>query len=75
MQSAHSRALWIKSSRKRGAIEDEENLSLVRKMALRVVKRHNDKGSVKERLSRAALSQDYLKEIPLVNFDAVVLDF
>ena len=42
-----------------------ENLSLVRKMALQVVKQHNDKRSIKKRLFRAALSQDYLKEILL----------
>ena len=37
-----------------------ENLSLVRKLAL-----HNDKRRIKKRLFRAALSQDYLKEILL----------
>ena len=42
-----------------------ENISLVRKMALQVVKQHNDKRSIKKRLFRAALSQDYLKEILL----------
>ena len=42
-----------------------ENLSLVRKMALQVVKQHNDKRSIKKRLFRAALSQDYLKELLL----------
>lgn len=42
-----------------------ENLFLVMKIALQVVKRHNDKRSIKKRLFRAALSQDYLKEILL----------
>ena len=42
-----------------------ENLSLVRKLALQIVKQHNDKRSIKKRLFRAALSQDYLKEILL----------
>ena len=40
-------------------------ISLVRKLALQIVKQHNDKRSVKKRLFRAALSQDYLKEILL----------
>ena len=42
-----------------------ENLSLVRKLALQIVKQHNNKRSIKKRLFRAALSQDYLKEILL----------
>lgn len=42
-----------------------ENLFFVRKIALQVVKQHNDKRSIKKRLFRAALSQDYLKEILL----------
>jgi hypothetical protein len=40
-------------------------ISLVRKLALQIVKQHNDKRSIKKRLFRAALSQDYLKEILL----------
>lgn len=42
-----------------------ENLSYMRKLALQIVKQHNDKRSVRKRLFRAALSQDYLKEILL----------
>lgn len=42
-----------------------EKLSLVKKLALQIVKQHNDKRSIKKRLFRAALSQDYLKEIQL----------
>ena len=37
----------------------------MRKLALQIVKQHNDKRSVRKRLFRAALSQDYLKEILL----------
>lgn len=40
-----------------------ENLSYMRKLALQIVKQHSDKRSIKKRLFRAALSQDYLKEI------------
>ena len=42
-----------------------ENLSYMRKLALQIAKQHNDKRSVRKRLFRAALSQDYLKEILL----------
>lgn len=42
-----------------------ENLSLVGKLALQIVKQHNDKRSIRKRLFRAALSHDYLKEILL----------
>lgn len=41
------------------------NLSAFRKLALQIVKGHKDKRSVKKRLFRAAISQDYLKEILL----------
>lgn len=37
-----------------------QNLSLIRKMALQCVKEQNDKCSIKKRLFRAALSNDYL---------------
>ena len=44
-----------------------QNLSLLRKIALQGVKAHNDKRSIRKRLFRAALSQDYLREL-LLNF-------
>ena len=40
-------------------------LSAIRKLALQVVKGHNDKRSLRKRRFRAALSQDYLMEILL----------
>ena len=40
-----------------------QNLSSLRKLAMQIVKRHKDKRSVKKRLFRAAISQEYLKEI------------
>lgn len=42
-----------------------QNLSCIRKLAMQVVKSHTDKRSIKKRLFRAALSQDYLKEMLL----------
>lgn len=41
------------------------NLSTIRKLAMQIVKGHTDKRSLKKRLFRAALSQDYLKEMLL----------
>ena len=41
------------------------NLSAIRKIAMQIVKRHTDKRSIKKRLFRAALSQDYLTEMLL----------
>lgn len=40
-----------------------QNLSAIRKLALQIIKGHTDKRSIKKRLFRAALSQDYLLEI------------
>ena len=40
-----------------------QNMSMMRKIALQTVKAHNDKRSVRKRLFRAAISQDYLKEL------------
>lgn len=40
-----------------------QNMSTMRKIALQAVKAHNDKRSVRKRLFRAAISQDYLKEL------------
>ena len=49
-------------------------ISLVRKLALQIVKQHNDTRSIKKRLFRAALSQDYLKKYySMLKFDAVAL--
>ena len=42
-----------------------QNLSAIRKLALQVVKGHNDKRSLRKRRFRAALSQDYLMEMLL----------
>lgn len=42
-----------------------QNLSCIRKLAMQVVKSHTDKRSIKKRLFRAALSQDYLMEMLL----------
>ena len=42
-----------------------QNLSAIRKLALQVVKDHNDKRSLRKRRFRAALSQDYLMEMLL----------
>jgi len=42
-----------------------QNLSTIRKLALQVVKGHNDKRSLKKRRFRASLSQDYLMELLL----------
>lgn len=47
------------------ARDDLPNISLVRKLAQKIVKQHNDKRSIKKRLFRVALSQDYLKEVLL----------
>lgn len=41
------------------------NLSAIRKLAMQIVKGHTDKRSIKKRLFRAALSQDYLMEMLL----------
>lgn len=40
-----------------------QNMSTMRKIALQAVKAHNDKRSVRKRLFRAAISQDYLIEL------------
>ena len=40
-----------------------QNLSTVRKMALQIVKAHSDNRSIRKRLFRASLSQDYLLEL------------
>ena len=40
-----------------------QNLSAIRKLALQIIKGHKDKRSVKKRLFKAALSQDYLTDI------------
>ncbi len=40
-----------------------ENLSMMRKLALQIVKNHKDKRSIRKRLFRAALDQKYLTEI------------
>lgn len=42
-----------------------QNLSAIRKLAMQIVKSHSDKRSVRKRLFRAAISQDYLREILL----------
>lgn len=42
-----------------------QNLSTIRKLAMQVIKGHTDKRSLKKRLFRAALSQDYLLELLL----------
>ena len=40
-----------------------QNLSCIRKLALQIVKGYRDKRSIRKRLFRAAISQDYLREI------------
>lgn len=40
-----------------------QNLSCIRKLAMQIIKGHTDKRSIKKRLFRAALSQDYLMEL------------
>lgn len=40
-----------------------QNLSTVRKLALQIAKAHSDKRSIRKRLFRASLSQDYLLEL------------
>lgn len=40
-----------------------QNLSLIRKMALQVVRYYNDKRSIKKRLFMASLSSDYMLEL------------
>ena len=42
-----------------------QNLSAIRKLALQIVKGHNDKRSLRKRRFRASLSQDYLLELLL----------
>lgn len=42
-----------------------QNLSTIRKLALQIVKSHNDKRSLRKRRFRAALSQEYLTELLL----------
>lgn len=42
-----------------------QNLSAIRKLALQIVKGHNDKRSLKKRRFRASLSQEYLLELLL----------
>lgn len=42
-----------------------QNLSAIRKLAMQIIKGHTDKRSLKKRLFRAALSQDYLLELLL----------
>ena len=40
-----------------------QNFSTVRKLALQIVKAHSDNRSIRKRLFRASLSQDYLLEL------------
>ena len=40
-----------------------QNLSTVRKLALQIVKAHSDNRSIRKRLFRASLSQDYFLEL------------
>lgn len=40
-----------------------QNLSTIRKLAMQIIKGHTDKRSLRKRLFRAALSQDYLREV------------
>lgn len=40
-----------------------QNLSTVRKLALQIAKAHSDNRSIRKRLFRASLSQDYLLEL------------
>ena len=40
-----------------------QNFSTVRKAALQIVKAHSDNRSIRKRLFRASLSQDYLLEL------------
>ncbi len=40
-----------------------QNLSTLRKLAMQIIKGHSDKRSIKKRLFRAALSQEYLLEL------------
>lgn len=42
-----------------------QNMSTIRKLALQIVKSHNDKRSLRKRRFRAALSQEYLTELLL----------
>lgn len=42
-----------------------QNLSAIRKLAMQIIKGHNDKRSIKKRRFCASLSQDYLNEILL----------
>ena len=42
-----------------------QNLSIIRKLALQVVKSHNDNRSIRKRRFRASLSQDCLLELLL----------
>lgn len=42
-----------------------QNLSLIRKLALQTVKQHSDKRSIRKRIFRASLSQEYLKDMLL----------
>ena len=42
-----------------------QNLSAIRKLAMQIIKGHTDKRSMKKRIFRAALSQDYLLEMLL----------
>lgn len=54
-----------------------QNLSTVRKLALQIAKAHSDNRSIRKRLFRASLSQDYLLELlrGARIFDAVALAF
>lgn len=42
------------------------NMNILRKIALQVVKRKNDKSSLNKRRFRASLNQDYLTQLLLV---------
>ncbi len=51
-----------------------QNLSLIRKLALQVVKNYTDKRSIKKRLFRASLNNEYVIDlVKTINFDAVAL--
>lgn len=45
-----------------------QNLSLLKKLALQIVKNHNDKMSIRKRLFKAALDSKYLKKM-LLNYN------
>lgn len=53
-----------------------QNLSLIRKLALQVVRNYSDKRSVRKRLFKASLNADYMSDmVKNYKFDAVALAF